>query len=180
MRLTRCAVDIRVPAFGKTGVERQMKLDARDLEILKVLASEGRITKAELAERIGLSASPCWERLRRLEDAGFIEGYQARISLRKLGPHVTVFVAVELSDHTAASFRAFEGAIQRHGEVTGCWALGGGFDYLMQVVTRDIESYQRLIDELLEARIGLARYFSYVVTKSVKSPQLPPLEIFAG
>lgn len=178
-QLTRFAAALRVPAFGETGTVGQMKLDARDLDILRVLATEGRITKAELAARVGLSASPCWERLRRLEDAGFIEGYQARISLRKLGPHVTVFVAVELSDHTAASFRAFEDAIRRQGEVTGCWALGGGFDYLMQVVTRDIDSYQRLIDELLAARIGLARYFSYVVTKPVKSPQLPPLDIFA-
>jgi Lrp/AsnC family transcriptional regulator of ectoine degradation len=66
-----------------------MKLDARDLDILRVLADEGRITKAGLAARVGLSASPCLERLRRLEEAGLIEGYNARISLRKLGPHVT-------------------------------------------------------------------------------------------
>jgi Lrp/AsnC family transcriptional regulator of ectoine degradation len=68
--------------------------------------------------------------------------------------------------------------MQRYAEVTACWALGGGFDYLMQIVTRDIDSYQRLIDEMLEARIGLARYFTYIVTKPVKSPRLPPLEMF--
>jgi Lrp/AsnC family transcriptional regulator of ectoine degradation len=157
-----------------------MKLDARDLEILRVLADEGRITKADLAARVGLSASPCWERLKRLEEGGLIEGYHARISLRKLGPHVTVFVAVELADHTPASFRAFEDSMQHYGEVTACWALGGGFDYLMQIVTRDIDAYQRLIDEMLEARIGLARYFTYIVTKPVKSPRLPPLEMFFG
>ena len=70
-----------------------MKLDARDLQILRVLSAEGRITKADLAAKVGLSASPCWERLRKLEQAGIIEGYNARINLRKLGPHVTVFVA---------------------------------------------------------------------------------------
>ena len=157
-----------------------MRLDARDLEILRVLADDGRITKAELAARVGLSASPCWERLRRLEQAGLIEGYHARIALKKLGPHVTVFVAAELADHTPASFRAFEDRVQSYPEITACWALGGGFDYLMQIVTRDIDAYQRLIDDMLEARIGLARYFTYIVTKPVKSPRLPPLEMFFG
>lgn len=157
-----------------------MKLDARDLQILRVLSAEGRITKADLAAKVGLSASPCWERLRKLEQAGIIEGYNARINLRKLGPHVTVFVAAELADHTPASFRAFEDSVQRYEEITACWALGGGFDYLMQIVTTDIDSYQRLIDQMLEARIGLARYFTYIVTKPVKSPGLPPLEALMG
>ncbi|WP_073035121.1 Lrp/AsnC family transcriptional regulator [Roseovarius pacificus] len=157
-----------------------MKLDARDMAILRVLSTEGRITKAELATKVGLSASPCWERLKKLEQAGIIEGYNARINLRKLGPHVTVFVAAELADHTPASFRAFEDSVQRYDEITACWALGGGFDYLMQIVTTDIDTYQRLIDEMLEARIGLARYFTYIVTKPVKSPALPPLEALIG
>ncbi len=152
-----------------------LKLDDRDLAILRVLSTDGRITKAQLAERVGLSASPCWERLRKLEDAGVIEGYHARLNLKKLGPHVTVFVAAELADHTPASFRSFEESVQHYQEVTACWALGGGFDYLMQIVTTDIDSYQRLIDEMLEARIGLARYFTYIVTKPVKSPSMPPI-----
>lgn len=156
-----------------------IRLDARDLDILRVLAAEGRISKADLAGRVGLSASPCWERLRKLEQAGLIEGYGARINLRKLAPHVTVFVAVELADHTAAAFRTFEAAMQRHEEITGCWALGGGFDYLLQVVTRDIDAYQALIDAMLEARIGLARYFTYVVTKPVKQGA-PPLHLLLG
>lgn len=157
-----------------------IRLDQRDLAILKVLAREARITKAALAERVGLSATPCWERLKKLERAGLIEGYRAEISLRKLGPHVTVFVVAELSDHTAASFRRFEEAMRAEAQVTGCWALGGGYDYLAQIVTRDIEAYQRLIDELLEADIGLARYFSYVVTKPVKGPEPPPLDLLFG
>ncbi|MHA7850301.1 Lrp/AsnC family transcriptional regulator [Roseovarius sp.] len=155
-----------------------MKLDARDLDILRVLSAEGRITKADLAERVGLSASPCWERLKRLEQAGIIEGYNARINLKKLGPNVTVFVAAELADHTPASFRAFEDSVQRYPEITACWALGGGFDYLLQIVTTDIDAYQRLIDDMLESRIGLARYFTYIVTKPVKAPGAPPFRIF--
>ena len=157
-----------------------MRLDQRDIAILRVLAAEGRISKTDLADRVGLSATPCWERLRRLEKAGLIEGYRAEIALRKLGPHVTVFVAAELADHTAARCRAFEEAMGRYDEVVACWALGGGFDYLLQIVTRDIDAYQRLIDAMLDARIGLARYFTYVVTKPVKGPAPPPFEALLG
>lgn len=157
-----------------------MRLDARDLDILQVLSSEGRITKAALAERVGLSPTPCWERLKKLEKAGVIESYRANINLRKLGPHVTIFVAAELNDHTAASFQTFEAAMQRYDEVTACWALGGGFDYILQIVTRDIDAYQRLIDAMLAARIGLARYFTYVVTKPVKGSGMPPISLIAG
>ncbi|MGR3363242.1 MAG: Lrp/AsnC family transcriptional regulator [Maritimibacter harenae] len=154
-------------------------LDPTDLAILKVLARDGRITKAALAEAVGLSPTPCWNRLKRLEKAGVIEGYGARFDLRKLGPSVTVFVAVEIADHTAASFRIFEDALSRYDEITGCWALGGGYDYLMQVVTRDIDAYQRLMDVMLDARIGLSRYFTYIVTKPVKGGP-PPLGLIAG
>ncbi|WP_339109443.1 Lrp/AsnC family transcriptional regulator [Thioclava sp. GXIMD4216] len=156
-----------------------MKLDDRDLAILTTLAREGRITKAALAERINLSPTPAWERLRKLEAAGLVEGYGARIALKKLGPHVTVFVAAELADHKAATFRIFEDAVQPIPEIVNVWALGGGFDYLMQIVTRDIDSYQRLIDTLLEGRIGIARYFTYIVTKPVKQG-LPPFDLLAG
>lgn len=157
-----------------------IKLDDRDLAILRVLSGDGRISKTALAEAVGLSATPCWNRLKRLEQSGLISGYGARINLRKLGPHVTVFVAAELSDHTAASFQAFEAGVQRMDEIVACWGLGGGFDYLMQVVAKDIDAYQRFMDRMLEARIGLARYFTYIVTKPVKSSGVPPLEILAG
>lgn len=157
-----------------------MQLDQRDLDILRALSAEGRITKAALAERIGLSPTPCWDRLKKLEKAGLIEGYGARINLKKIAPHVTVFVAAELSDHTAPSFRAFEAAMQRYDEVVACWALGGGFDYLLQIVTHDIDAYQRLIDEMLDARIGLSRYFTYIVTKPVKTADVLPIEMLLG
>jgi len=150
-----------------------LQLDRIDIEILRVLAREARITKAELARRVGLSASPAWERMRRLERAGLIQGYEARISLKAAAPHVMVFVAVELEAHTSAHFQLFERAIGKVDEIIACWALGGGYDYLLQVVTRDIDSYQTLIDTLLEAHIGLARYFTYIVTKPVKSAPLP-------
>ncbi len=136
------------------------------------------MSKARLADAIGLSPTPAWERLKKLEKAGLIEGYRAEINLRKLGSTVTVFVAAELADHTQASFQTFEASVQSHEEITGCWALGGGFDYLLQIVTRDIDAYQRLIDTLLDARIGIARYFTYIVTKQVKGGGAPPLGLF--
>lgn len=157
-----------------------MRLDARDLDILQVLSREGRITKAALAEKVGLSPTPCWERLKKLEKSGVIESYRANINLRKLGPHITIFVAAELNDHTAASFKIFEAAMQRYDEVTACWALGGGFDYILQIITRDIDAYQRLIDAMLDARIGLARYFTYIVTKPIKCSGMPPISLIKG
>lgn len=157
----------------------QLKLDERDLQILSVLSREGRITKSELAARVNLSATPCWERLRRLEQAGIITGYRAEVELRKIAPHVTVFVVVEIENHRAERMRAFEQAIEGYRQVTACWALGGGFDYLLQIVTRDIESYQRLIDQILARDLGLSRYFTYIVTKPVK--QVAPLpELLLG
>ncbi|MCB2129588.1 MAG: Lrp/AsnC family transcriptional regulator [Rhodobacteraceae bacterium] len=157
-----------------------MRLDDRDIAILKVLSTEGRITKTALAARVGLSPTPAWERLRKLQAAGLIESYRAEIALKKIAPHVTVFMAAELADHTGPSFRAFEAALQRYDEVVACWALGGGYDYLLQIVTRDIDAYQRLVDAMLDARIGLARYFTYVVTKPVKGGGAPPFDILLG
>jgi Lrp/AsnC family transcriptional regulator of ectoine degradation len=118
--------------------------------------------------------------LRRLEEAGVIEGYRAEVALRRIAQHVTVFVAAELGSHRVEDFQAFERAIARRDEIVACWALGGGFDYLMQVVTRDIDSYQRLIDELLAERVGLVRYFTYIVTKPVKTGGVPPLDSLLG
>jgi Lrp/AsnC family transcriptional regulator of ectoine degradation len=157
-----------------------IRLDARDLDILRALAGNGRMTNADLAVAAGLSASPCWERVRKLQQAGVIDGIHARIALRKLGPHMTAFVTIELTGHTAEDFRQFEAAMARYDQVTGCWALGGGYDYLLHIVARDIEGYQALLDDMLEAGIGLARYFTYVVTKTVKDSPVPPFAALLG
>jgi Lrp/AsnC family transcriptional regulator of ectoine degradation len=152
-------------------------LDARDLQILTILTRQGRISKTELAQQVNLSATPCWERMKRLEDTGAIRGYRAQVALDRIAPHVVVFVMVELESHRPENFQSFELAVARHEEIMSAWAIGGGFDYILQVVSRDIDSYQRLIDALLAERIGVRRYFSYVVTKDVKAepPALGPL-----
>ncbi len=154
-------------------------LDARDLRILQILAREGRISKTELARRVNLTPTPCWARLKRLEDAGLIVGYRAEIALAALAPHVTVFVLAELESHQAADFHRFEATLAAEAEVVACWAIGGGFDYLLQVVARDIARYQDLIDDLLARQIGLKRYFTYVVTKAVKADGPPLAQLLA-
>ena len=157
-----------------------LKLDDRDLKMIAILREEGRISKADLARRVNLSAAPCWERLKRLEEAGIITGYHAEVALKKLGPHIVVFMAAELESHRGEDFQKFERSLARYDEIVACWAVGGGFDYILQIVTRDIDSYQRLVDQLLEARVGLARYFTYVVTKPVKQSATLPLEMLTG
>jgi Lrp/AsnC family transcriptional regulator of ectoine degradation len=149
------------------------RLDDRDIKILSILQEEGRISKSELAKRVNLSNTPCWERLQRMERAGIVKGYGASIALEKLTEHVVVFVTAELEKHRAADFEFFEAAILDEPEIAACWAVGGGFDYVFQVVTRSINSYQRLMDRLLDRKIGFVRYFTYVVTKEVKKGGLP-------
>lgn len=151
------------------------KLDDRDIRILSILQEEGRISKSELAKRVNLSNTPCWERLQRMEKAGIIAGYGAQIALEKLTEHIVVFVTAELENHRAADLALFEAAIRDEPEITACWAVGGGFDYVFQVVTRNINSYQRLMDRLLDRKIGFLRYFTYIVTKEIKTYRGPAL-----
>jgi Lrp/AsnC family transcriptional regulator of ectoine degradation len=145
-----------------------IKLDSYDLKILSAVQRDGRISKSALAEAIGLSPSPSWTRLKRLEEAGVIAAYQARISLRTIAPFAAVFVEVTLKVHKHVAFQHFEERIKATDEIVSCDAVGGGIDYMLKVVTRDIDSYQRLIDRLLEQDIGIDRYFSYIVTRAVK------------
>lgn len=169
--------DNRQPARRRTLRKATMpKLDEYDLKILRVLQQDGRITKLKLAEAVNLSPSPTWERLRKLEAAGIITGYSARLDVRKVAPITTVMVEVVLKRHQRADFEHFESTIQQMPEVVECMATGGGLDYMMRVVTTDVDSYQRFMDRLLESDIGIDRYFSYIVTKPVKEGAGPSLD----
>jgi Lrp/AsnC family transcriptional regulator of ectoine degradation len=162
------------PRTGVSEVRSEtLKLDARDIKILSILQVEGRIPKAALAERVNLSATPCWERLRRLEEAGIIESYGAQISLKALGPVTIVFVQIEIENHRKEDFARFERAIARIPEVIECWAVGGGSDYFCKVIVRHLADYQALIERLLASEIGIKRYYSYVVTMPVKNEPIP-------
>ena len=152
-----------------------MKLDEYDLKILEIIQNEGRITKTRLAEKINLSPSPTWERLKKLEESGIISGYSGRINLKKIVPVTTVMVEVILIHHQMEDFNRFEKAVSSMSEIVECLAIGGGIDYLLRVMTGDIDTYQRFMDSLLQKEIGIDKYFSYVVTKPVKTFQNIPI-----
>jgi Lrp/AsnC family transcriptional regulator of ectoine degradation len=151
------------------------KLDAIDLKILDAIQRDGRITKLALAEQVGLSPTPCWMRLRKLEKAGIVSGYHARIAMRVVAPVATVLMEVTLASHRQADFDRFERVIRDIPEIVACWSVGGGVDYVLKVMARDIDAYQRLVDGLLEREIGIDRYFTYIVTKTVKDEIALPL-----
>ncbi|ARU90262.1 Lrp/AsnC family transcriptional regulator [Pseudomonas sp. M30-35] len=153
-----------------------MRLDSYDLKILQILQNNGRITKSSLAEAINLSISPCWERVKRLEEAGIIRGYGAQLNPEVLIKRAPVMVEISLKQHNREAFQRFERAINECAEVTECYATGGGIDYIIKVMARDIDQYQRLIDRWLMADLGIERYFTYIVTKTIKHCETP-LEI---
>jgi DNA-binding Lrp family transcriptional regulator len=142
------------------------KLDRIDINILSELQVNGRMTNAELADRVCLSPSPCLARVRRLEKAGYIAGYSAMIDLRKLASIQTVFTSVTLGDHRRADFDRFEKGIGALTEVQECHLVSGGFDYLLKFVVRNIASYQAIVETILDRDIGVSKYFSYIVIKS--------------
>lgn len=151
------------------------KLDAIDLKILDAIQRDGRITKLALAEQVGLSPTPCWMRLRKLEKAGIVSGYHARIAMRVVAPVATVLMEVTLASHRQADFDRFERVVRDIPEIVACWSVGGGVDYVLKVMARDIDAYQRLVDSLLEREIGIDRYFTYIVIKTVKDDIALPI-----
>jgi len=152
-----------------------IKLDATDLKILDAIQRDGRITKLRLAEKVGLSPTPCWMRLRRLEKAGVVSGYHATIDMRSVAPVAVVLMEVTLRSHRQADFERFERVVRDCEEIVICWSVGGGVDYLLKVMARDIDAYQRVVDGLLEREIGIDRYFTYIVTKTVKDETAVPI-----
>ncbi len=143
-----------------------LKLDRIDINILAHLQRNGRITNVELADAVSLSPSPCLIRVKRLEKAGFIVGYNAHIDIAKLGETVTVFTQVTLADHHLEDFARFEAGIRNVDEVIECHLVSGGYDYLLRFLTRGVNHYQQVIEGLLERNIGIEKYFSYIVIKS--------------
>ncbi|KAB2686175.1 Lrp/AsnC family transcriptional regulator [Brucella pseudogrignonensis] len=157
-----------------------LKLDAVDLRILEAVQENARITKIALAEKVGLSPTPSWLRLRKLEEAGVVIGYHARIAFRKIAPIAHIMVQITLGNHRQSDFDRFERAISVIPEIVSCWSVGGGVDYFLMIMARDVDAYQRLIDRLLDQNIGIERYFTYIVTKLVKDERTgTPLSILA-
>ena len=150
------------------------RLDERDIKILSILQKEGRITKTSLAERLNLSLTPSWDRLQRLEEAGVIESYGAKLSSKFLNNFHLVITEVELESHKEGEFAHFENAIMEFDEVLSCWSVGGGLDYILKILVRDVADYQAFLRRVLKADIGLRRYFSYAVLDRIKDTEIVP------
>ncbi|WP_456316842.1 Lrp/AsnC family transcriptional regulator [Teichococcus aestuarii] len=154
------------------------KLDRIDIRILSHLQKNGRATNVELAEAVGLSASPCTARVKRLEKAGYITGYSAQVQLQKLGSTVIIYTQITLADHRSQDFSRFESRVRQMSEVTECYLVSGGYDYLIKFVAFSIQHYQETMERMLAMNIGVEKYFSYVVMKPVFVKQHHDLEGF--
>lgn len=150
-----------------------MKLDKIDLKIIETLQRQGRITNQQLAEQVALSPSACLERHKKLEKEGIIRSYGAEIALEKIAPYSAVLVEITLKNHLSEDFARFENAMIRMPEVIDCYAVGGGIDYIVKFIARDIEHYQAMMDRLLEDDIGIDRYFTYFITRRIKNTPYP-------
>lgn len=151
------------------------ELDRIDLRILEVLQRDGRITNAELAETISLSASACLRRVQRLEQAGVISGYAARVEPHAVGLGLQAFVRVQLARHDAPSIEHFIQRVAESREVVACHALTGDMDYLLHVVVEDLNHFSRfLLDRLLNDS-GVADVNSSFVLRTVKQTGALPL-----
>ena len=125
------------------------KLDRYDLQILAELQADARLTNAELAQRVGLSAAPCWRRVRALEEAGYIKGYHAEIDRHKIGLGVLAFVRVDADKNTGERTREMEEAIRRIPEIVSCHYISGAGTFELQVVSPDLEAFSQLARKVL-------------------------------
>lgn len=152
-----------------------MVLDRYDQQILEILQTEGRLQNQELAERIGLSASPCLRRVRALEEAGLIVGYRAVLDARKLGLTLTAVVHISMDRHTPERFAHFEATVVTLPEVLECLLITGqDADYQLKVAVRDMDHYQTLLLEKLTRIPGVTGvHSSFVLRKVIDKTALP-------
>jgi Lrp/AsnC family transcriptional regulator, leucine-responsive regulatory protein len=144
------------------------QLDRQDWKILDEMSRNGRIAVTDLARRVGLSKTPCQNRLRRLLSEGYITGFRAVLDPARLGRDHVAFVEVRLSDTTEKSLRAFNAAARAVPEIEECHMIAGAFDYLLKVRTRDMRDYRHVLGEVISALPHVANTSSYVSMEAVK------------
>lgn len=150
-------------------------LDAIDRRLLALLQENGRLPVSELAEQVGLTASPCLRRLRILEDSGVIRGYAALVDQDKAGLPVSVFVSVKLEMQREEALDRFEGAIRDCPEVVECYLMTGPRDYLLRVVAADLAAYERFLKDVLTRIEGVASIESSFALTQVKHANALPI-----
>ena len=152
-----------------------MPLDAIDRRLLAALQGNGRLTATELAEKVGLTTSPCLRRIRQLEEAGVIQGYSTVVDQTKVGLPVSVFVSIKLERQREDAMLRFEDAIRRWPEVVECYLMTGTRDYLLRVVARDLTDYERFLKQTLTRLDGVASIESSFALAQVKHSSALPI-----
>ncbi|RLQ23171.1 winged helix-turn-helix transcriptional regulator [Seongchinamella sediminis] len=156
-----------------------MRLDRAEREILQVLQNNGRVSNVELADQVGLSESPCFRRVRALEEAGVITGYSARLNQRELGLQVTAFVQVTLDKRDDKKQRAFLAQVEAEEHIVECHALSGSHDYLLKVVARSMEHFSELAMQRILKFPGVSNIesnFSLLAVKEHGALPVPRVE----
>lgn len=148
------------------------ELDRIDMKILDILQRECRISNIELAGRINLSPTPCLERVRRLEKNGYIKEYVAHLNPDKLNSHLIAYIQLSLEHTSTKELEAFNECVAELDEVIECSMVAGGFDYLIKIRTRDMDSYRNFLGGKLAAIPGVSQTHTYVVMEEVKSTHL--------
>ena len=152
-----------------------MQLDRYDLQILNILQQDGRISNQDLADRIGLSASPCLRRVKTLEEAGLIKGYHAVLDAKKMGLSLLALIYISMDQHTPERFGNFEGMIAEIPEVLECLLITGqSADYQLKVIVKDMEAYQDLLLNRITRITGVTGvHSSFVLRQVINKTALP-------
>jgi Lrp/AsnC family transcriptional regulator len=158
-------------------MQETRKLDSLDLSILTALQENAGLSYAELAGRVGLSASPCWRRIQRLEQGGFIQRRVAVLDAKRLGFAVVAFASVKLSAHGRQALPEFEHAIRQFPQVVECYTVTGEMDFVLRILTRDIESYERLLRDQLLQLPHVGEVHSTIALAQVKYTTQVPLQL---
>lgn len=153
----------------------KITLDRTDLRILELLQRDGRLSNVELAEKVALSPTPCLRRVKRLEDEGVIECYQARLNRSRVGLGITAFVHINLERHGPLVTKAFLVGTEAIDEIVSCHAVTGAFDFLLEVVTPTLEDYSNVMLERLGGLPGVKALQTSFALRSTKSGQEMPL-----
>lgn len=149
-------------------------LDRIDLKILSALQANGRISNVNLANQVGLSASPCLDRVKRLENDGYIERYGAKLNASKLKFGMSAFIQITLERTTSDLFDSFAQYVQDINEVSECHMVAGGFDYLIKIRIADMEAYRQVLGTIVDIP-GVAKNHTYVVIEEVKQDHGLPI-----
>ena len=148
--------------------ESARALDKLDRNILRIMQEDGRISMKELGERVGLSITPCIERVKRMERDGVITGYYAKVEPAALGAKLLVFVEITLNQKSASAFEQFRSAVLHIPEVQECHLVSGDFDYLIKARIHEMAEYRKLLGDMLLQLPGAAQSKSYVVMEEIK------------